>query len=104
MHFFARVNAELFLGESLGRQPMTIPAPDTLDALAFHRLVARYGVFDDTTQQRPVVRDTRDKRRPVVKHIRIILRALLDRFFKCLVLLPLLHPVFFVFERSAACS
>ena len=60
-------DAELSLSFGLGGQTVAVPPETALDALAAHRAVAGYGVFDETRQQVAVVRKTVGKRRAVVK-------------------------------------
>ena len=43
-------DVQLLFNKVLSRQPMTIPTPHALDALAFHGPVARHGILNDRAQ------------------------------------------------------
>src|SRR6185437_3741161 len=81
---------------------MGIPAPPSLDPLAFHSPVTWHGIINDTREQSTMMRHARDERRSIIKHIHIASRPLLDRLFKCAVLFPELHQVFLIFYSLAA--
>ena len=61
-------NTEFFFGFHFGRQTMAVPAESALDPASAHRLIARYGVFHETRQQVPVVRQAIGEWRSVVEH------------------------------------
>src|SRR5690606_22103578 len=48
-NFLATIDAKLLFGVALGWQAVGVPAPNTLDALAFHGLIAWHGVFNNRT-------------------------------------------------------
>src|SRR5580765_4649120 len=94
-------NAKLLFDEVLGRQPVAVPTPATFYSFATHGPIAWYCIFNQARQQCTVVRYASDERRPVVEHIGIIFWTILDRLFKCPVVLPLLHKILLVLQCFA---
>ena len=82
------LEAEFFLDDVFYRQAMAIPPPHTRHAVAAHSPVARYDVFDDGSNDVPVVREPCRKRRAVIENVLAVWRLFFKRFLKNLALLP----------------
>src|SRR5680860_169618 len=81
---------------------MTIPTPDSFDALAFHCLITRNYIFYDTAKKCAMVWYTSNKRWTIVKNERIFDWSHRNRFLEYFIFLPLLHQIFFIFKCTSA--
>ena len=60
-------DTKLTLSFGFSGQTMTVPTESTLNSLTAHRAVSRYGIFNKTSKQVTVVRQTVGKRWTIVK-------------------------------------
>ena len=84
-------------------QAVTVPSKDAIYVFAIHSLIARDHIFNRPCQQVSVMRQTRRKRRPIVKNVFIVISSDLERFFKRSDLIPKSEHLFFLFGKIHIC-
>ncbi len=89
------LDTQILLYHVLDWQTVTVPTPLTLHAEAFHGPETRNDVLGDRTEDRTVVRGTGNKRRAVVKDVRLVAGPLGNRALEGMNTIPEIQDTFF---------